>query len=97
MVIAPVGTVTFVPTAVMTPPLSTTVALSIGADDTGKTRAPVMAYEYGASCCADRVLNNTKNTKGTKTTFLKTQRIFVFFVSFVFKNGACITWLLGAS
>ena len=44
IVIAPGGTATFAPTAVITPPENTSVPLSIGADDTGTIRAPVIAY-----------------------------------------------------
>jgi hypothetical protein len=43
MVIAPDGTATFAPTALITPPDRTSVPLSIVAPDTGTMRAPVMA------------------------------------------------------
>jgi hypothetical protein len=42
-VIAPAGTVTLLPTALITPPENTSVPLSIVAPDTGTMRAPVMA------------------------------------------------------
>src|SRR5688572_7943966 len=88
IVIAPAGTATLAPTALITPPLNTTVPLSIGAPETGTMRAPVMAYEYGASCWADGVLANTNDTKHTKIAFLKDKRRFV---PFVFKDVARIT------
>ena len=43
IVIAPGGTGMLAPTAVITPAENTTVPLSIGADDTGTMRAPVIA------------------------------------------------------